>query len=254
MAGWIKLHRSLIDWEWYNDANTCRLFIHLLLRANHKPKKWRGKTIEAGQLLTGRKALSAQTGLSEQQIRTSLSKLKSTNEITIKSTSQDSIITLVCWESYQQNNHEDNQRATNEQPTDNQQVTTNKNVKNENNEKNEKKVTKTWEPPEGLNLEAWQEFEQHRKDIKKPMTNLARTKAANQIIGLSSIDQQSTIDKSIASRWPGLYPDKVTAAAGRPTREQQAAQANDDLLAHYEQKNQVIEGECNEQFEPSRLN
>ena len=74
------------------------------------------------------------------------------------------------------------------------------------------KTKGTWEPPEGLNLEAWQEYEQHRKDIKKPMTNTARSKAANQIIGLSSIDQQSTIDKSIASRWAGLFPDKITAA------------------------------------------
>ncbi len=138
MAGWIKLHRSLLDWEWYDDANTCRLFIHLLLRANHKPKNWRGIAINTGQLLTGRKVLAEQTGLSEQQVRTSLNKLKSTNEITIKSTSHNSLITLVCWESYQQNNQEDNQPVTKQQPTDNQPVTTNKNVNNEKNEKNEK--------------------------------------------------------------------------------------------------------------------
>ena len=136
MAGWIKLHRSLLDWEWYDDANTCRLFIHLLLRANHKPKNWRGIAINTGQLLTGRKVLAEQTGLSEQQVRTSLNKLKSTNEITIKSTSHNSLITLVCWESYQQNNQDDNQAVTKQQPTDNQPVTTNKNVNNEKNEKN----------------------------------------------------------------------------------------------------------------------
>ena len=136
MAGWIKLHRSLLDWEWYDDANTCRLFIHLLLRANHKPKNWRGIAINTGQVLTGRKVLAEQTGLSEQQVRTSLNKLKSTNEITIKSTSHNSLITLVCWESYQQNNQDDNQAVTKQQPTDNQAVTTNKNVNNEKNEKN----------------------------------------------------------------------------------------------------------------------
>ena len=139
MAGWIKLHRSLLDWEWYDDANTCRLFIHLLLRANHKPKNWRGIAINTGQLLTGRKVLAEQTGLSEQQVRTSLNKLKSTNEITIKSTSHNSLITLVCWESYQQNNQEDNQAVTKQQPTDNQAVTTNKNVNNEKKVKNVKK-------------------------------------------------------------------------------------------------------------------
>ena len=211
MAGWIKLHRSLLDWEWYDDANTCRLFIHLLLRANHKPKNWRGIAINTGQLLTGRKVLAEQTGLSEQQVRTSLNKLKSTNEITIKSTSHNSLITLVCWESYQQNNQEDNQAVTKQQPTDNQAVTTNKNVKNDNNEKNDKK--KPWVSPAGLNLEAWAEFEQHRKDIKKPLTDTARTKAANQIIHLDPAEQQSTVDKSISSRWAGLFPDKTTATS-----------------------------------------
>ena len=64
-----------------------------------------------------------------------------------------------------------------------------------------------WKAPNGLNMEAWAEFEQHRKDIKKPLTDTARTKAANQIIHLDSIEQQSTVDKSISSRWAGLFPD-----------------------------------------------
>ena len=132
--GWLKMHRSLLDWEWYGDTNVTRLFLHLLLKANHKEKSWQGRTIGAGQLITGRKVLSKETGLSEQQIRSSLDKLKSTGEITIESTSRNSLITLVSWDSHQQNNQE----LTNGQPTDNQQITTNKNVKNE---KNEKKVT-----------------------------------------------------------------------------------------------------------------
>ena len=52
-------------------------------------------TIKRGQLITGRKALAAQTGLSERQIRTALDHLKSTNELTIKSTNKFSLITIV---------------------------------------------------------------------------------------------------------------------------------------------------------------
>jgi len=126
--GWICLHRSLLEWEWYDDKNACRLFIHLLLKANHKPKKWRGITIESGSLIAGRHVLSAETGLSEQQIRTSLNKLKSTNGITIKSTNKYSMISICCWSKYQDNNQQVNQQVTNKQPTNNQQVTTNNNV------------------------------------------------------------------------------------------------------------------------------
>ena len=131
--GWVKLHRSLLDWEWYGDTNVTRLFLHLLLKANHKDKSWQGNTVKAGQLITGRKVLSKETGLTEQQIRSSLDKLKSTNEITIESTSRYSMITVVAWDSYQQNSQE----LTSDQPTDNQQITTNKKVNNEKNDKKE---------------------------------------------------------------------------------------------------------------------
>ena len=128
--GWIKLHRQLLEWDWYDDINTKVLFLHLLLKANHKEKKYRGKIIKVGQVMTGRKLLSLETGLTEQQIRTSLSKLKSTNEITIESNAKGTIIQVVKYKEYQVPTNE----VTNEQPTSNQRVTTNN---NDNKEKKE---------------------------------------------------------------------------------------------------------------------
>jgi hypothetical protein len=88
MSGWIKIHRSILDWEWYEDTNTFRLFMHLILKANHKDKNYKGKLIKRGCLVTGRDLLSVETGLSVQQIRTCLERLKLTNEITIKTNSK----------------------------------------------------------------------------------------------------------------------------------------------------------------------
>lgn len=136
LEGYIKLHRKITEWEWYDDANTLRLFLHVLLNANHTSKNWHGIEIKSGELLTGRFKLAQALKLSEQQIRTSLNKLKLTNVITIKSTSQYSIITIKNWNLYQQNNQQNNQRITNEQPTNNQRITTTKNEENEKNEKN----------------------------------------------------------------------------------------------------------------------
>lgn len=119
MDGWIKLHRKLLDWEWYDDVNTKCLFIHLLLRANHEPKKWRGHAIGKGEVLTGRKKLAEELGLGEQAIRTSLSKLKSTNEVTIKTTKEYSLIKINNWEVHQVANQQPNQQPTNNQPTTN---------------------------------------------------------------------------------------------------------------------------------------
>jgi len=130
-TGFIKVHRSIINWEWYHDINMHRLFTHLLYRANHKDNKFEGILIKKGQTMVGRIKLAEETGLSQQQVRTCLDKLKSTNEITITSTNRYSMLTLNNWDKYQLNNQQDNQQVTSKQPTDNQQVTTNKNVKNE---------------------------------------------------------------------------------------------------------------------------
>ena len=134
--GWIKIHRQLLEWEWYDDLNTFRLFIHLLLKANHKAKKYRGMELKAGSILTGRDLLSFETGLSVMQVRTSLTKLKTTNEITIKTNSQGTIIQLVNFTKYQIVTND----LTNKQPTSNQRVTTNKNVKNVKNDIKERKA------------------------------------------------------------------------------------------------------------------
>lgn len=123
--GWIAIHRSILEWEWYDDVNTKSLFIHLLLTANHSDKEWKGILIKRGQVLTGRVSLAKALGLSEQQIRTSIDKLLSTNEITKQSTSQYSIISILNYDKYQA-------KQPIEQPTinrqSNQRVTTTNNV------------------------------------------------------------------------------------------------------------------------------
>jgi hypothetical protein len=125
--GWIKLHRQILEWEWYSDNNCFRLFLHLLLKANHKEKRFKGIELKVGSIVTSRDLLARETGLTSQQIRTALTKLISTNEITSKTSSQGTIIQIVSYEKYQVSTNE----ITNEQPTSNQQSTTNNNVKKE---------------------------------------------------------------------------------------------------------------------------
>jgi hypothetical protein len=146
--GWIKLHRKLMEWEWYKTSNMVHVFIHFLLLANHKSGKWQGQEIQRGQFITGRKQLSAQMGLSEQVIRTCITRLKSTNEITIKTTNHFSLITICNFLDYQDEepiiqpakSKLINQPLTSNQPAINQQLTTNNNDKNEENDNNEKNM------------------------------------------------------------------------------------------------------------------
>ncbi len=143
MEGWIKLHRQLLEWEWYDEPNTFRLFMHCLLKANHKDNNYRGQLVKAGTFLTSRDLLASETGLTVQQVRTSLKRLESTNEITTNKSKQGTVLQVVKYVTYQHDNQQTNQRnnqtLTSNQPTTNQQLTTNNNDKNVKNEKNEKK-------------------------------------------------------------------------------------------------------------------
>jgi len=126
----IKLHRELLDWEWFRDSKMVHLFLILLLKANHEDNNWRGIKIKRGQLVTGLHSLSSQSGISTQSIRTCIKRLKSTNELTIQSTNKYSIITICNYNKYQEKlTSNSTGKLTNEQQTTNNQSTTNKNIR-----------------------------------------------------------------------------------------------------------------------------
>lgn len=135
-SGFITLHRKILNWEWYDDINTKVLFLHCLLKANHADKKWRGKLLKRGTFASGRISLANETGLSQQNIRTSLKKLQSTNELTIVKDGICSIISITNYEKFQGANQRINQTSTKKQPATNQELTTTKELNNDNNENN----------------------------------------------------------------------------------------------------------------------
>ena len=68
--------------------------------------------------------------------------------------------------------------------------------------------------PDFINRESWVEFEQHRKDMKKPLTELARKKSFNLLKALSIDQQRKVIDYSITGRYQGLFVDRVLQEKG----------------------------------------
>jgi len=141
--GWIKLHRQFLDWEWYSEPNCLRVFLHCLLKANHRDKAYRGTLIKRGTFVTSFEVLQYELSLTTQQLRTVLRKLESTGEINKQSTSKGTLITVCNYNTYQEEgldeNTDSNKPTTNEQQTNNKQSTTTKNDKNVNNDKNVRK-------------------------------------------------------------------------------------------------------------------
>lgn len=113
----------MTKWGWYHDANTFRLFVHLLLTANYEPRVFEGRMIERGQRAASIAGLSKETKISVRSIRTSLEHLKSTNEVTTETTPKFTIITIKNYDLYQQPTNEltSDRQATDKRPTNDRQ-------------------------------------------------------------------------------------------------------------------------------------
>lgn len=161
-GGFIKLFRQILDWEWYDDLPTCRLFIHLLLKANYAERNWHGQTIERGSCITSYATLASETGLSQEQIKRALKNLTKTGEIKRIATNKNTVICVVKYADFQGFGFEYNEQATskeqaenkqktNEQQTNNKQTTTTKEIKNKRNKESKNIYTSL---PEDKNITA----------------------------------------------------------------------------------------------------
>jgi hypothetical protein len=124
--GWIKIHRKMLDWEWFLDEKTFHLFLYFLLTVNVEQKKWQRVLVNPGQKITSYQHLSDETGLSVRSIRTSISKLKTTGELTYQTTSKYGLVTILNWKKYQGTT--DN--TTGERQASDRRATTTKEYKN----------------------------------------------------------------------------------------------------------------------------
>lgn len=88
------------DWEWYESTNVFRLFTHCLLHTNTQNIRYCGREIKAGQFVSSVARISAETGLTESQVRTALKKLKDTGYISTKSTNKYTIYTVNEYQKY----------------------------------------------------------------------------------------------------------------------------------------------------------
>lgn len=101
MEGFILLHKSLLNWEWYDEPNVMRLYIHSMLKANYSDANWRGKSLKRGQFISTPKKLGTELNLTVKQIRTALAKLESTGEMASEGTSQHTVFTVKNYDRYQ---------------------------------------------------------------------------------------------------------------------------------------------------------
>ena len=140
-TGWIMLHRKLLENPLARRPAYCHLWVHLLLRACHREVSFiwneRRQRLAPGQLLTGRKQLSQETGIPEGTVEKILRYLETEQQIQQQTTAKFRIITIRNWGLYQATpdaEQQNDNHATAEEPHGD----TYKKDKKENNEKKEK--------------------------------------------------------------------------------------------------------------------
>lgn len=140
---YIKLSRKILEWEWWGDINTCRLFIYCLLKANWKDGRFKGMVIPKGSFVSSIPKMSDETSLTIREIRTAISHLKSTGEVTCKSYAKYTVFTVKNYCEYQQSDLQNDSQATDKRHSNDMLTTTIEEYKEgKNNKKEDTNVSK----------------------------------------------------------------------------------------------------------------
>lgn len=145
----VVFRRSITNWEWYTDANTARLFFHLIIIANHKDTKFRGMAIARGQVLTSYSKLAGELNLSVKQIRVAINHLKKTKNVACERASNGVLVTIENYNTYQ-GNVADNRAdlGADRGQTEGRLGATNNNDNNENNINNNINIIRGTDEPQ----------------------------------------------------------------------------------------------------------
>ena len=100
MSDWIKLPRSIFDWDWYDKAETLSLYLYLLNNAKEKDVKHNGYVEHRGQFVTSLGKLSTVLGVGKQIVRTSLLRLTKMKLIEVSTEKLYSVVTICNYDSF----------------------------------------------------------------------------------------------------------------------------------------------------------
>lgn len=101
MNGYIKLYRSLLDWQWWGESDTFKTWVYCLFRARWNDGKYKGVSIGRGEFVTTYRDLAKDLNLSERKTRTALSRLAETGEISVTSESKYTVIRVNKYDDFQ---------------------------------------------------------------------------------------------------------------------------------------------------------
>lgn len=92
--GFTKFPNSLRCAPWRNKPKTVAVYFFLRINANHFENGFDKITIYPGEVVSGRAQIAAETGLTEDEVRTAISHLKRSGHITSRSTNSYTVFSF----------------------------------------------------------------------------------------------------------------------------------------------------------------
>ena len=108
-SGYIKLYRKVLEHPIYSKMQYFRVWLHLLLKANHKDKTFifnnKNTTVKAGSFIGSLRGISKELKISISTVKMIIDYLISERMIEHKPNNKFSLFTIVQWDLYQSNEH-----------------------------------------------------------------------------------------------------------------------------------------------------
>lgn len=138
MSGWIKLHRKILNSDFYRGLTGRQrdVIISLLLMVNHEPREWIYKGVkyktEPGQCLTSLQKIADRCGkdCTREVVRATIKHAENAHFLHQETHKAHTVITIENWDKYQDSNTENAQDTHNLDAKNTCVSTTNKNIRN----------------------------------------------------------------------------------------------------------------------------
>lgn len=167
----ILLDRNIKQWRWWKDLKTAMVFLNLLIDANITEHGFSGQIIHRGEVVTSLPSLCNATGLTIREVRTAISHLKSTGEVTDRVYPKFRVITIVNYDKYQNPTGKSTGKKTGKRQANDRQATALKEYKEWNNGINNPRSASevpfpcgAYEKPEWMSEEQWERDKMKTKD------------------------------------------------------------------------------------------
>lgn len=227
MSGWIRLYRGWRNCEVFSQepASEREAWLHLIEMAAWKGMhRTAGKGdvvfVGRGQLHTAERTLADMWSWDRKRVKRFLSRLEKCSMISRETGPSGNLITVCNYDSFQGDGADHGtDNGTIAGPIEDHRGTTQRKGK-KGKEGKEGKNKGSFELPEWVCPTSWAQWEEHRKQIKAPLTDLSRSRCVGVLEEAiaKGYSVQETIDLAIVSGWQGLFVPKNKRKSAAPTQ------------------------------------